>query len=121
MEVLLWVNIKQIFGFSEIIVDGHTCIQEQPGVYKVTDDYRVNEEDWFNNSQNKDLFAMTLYDENETEHKVLYICEDTIDSHVAAAKLMPKGVMHISMICSHTGLCENALFTILQWGGFCYG
>lgn len=58
-------------GDNYIIVDGHICVEVSPSIYKFTDVYETNIEEWSEDERNKDLYA--IFKVNSPEDHVIGI------------------------------------------------
>lgn len=57
-----------------IIVDGHTCIEVKPNIYKVIDSYVINPHDWERDRRNIGLYIIAdVENERLDRASVLYI------------------------------------------------
>lgn len=100
-EVFVMGEYKVNWDSNEIVVDGHRCVQEQPGIYRVQDKYLVNDDDWERDKRNVGLRAIALFNGDGMQQEVVYVCRPIPYVVIQAAKLMPRDRPHVTMYCMY--------------------
>lgn len=95
-------NIK--WGDDTILVDGHVCIRMTDFIYKVTDTYMIDCDEWTYNEDNAALSYFGEYGGTNSCDKVLYIYYDipvTIDFF---RRLPRNNKTYVYVNCVHSGV-----------------